>query len=444
MTQEYSEDEQYIIDESREISLGERTDWLGKLAHAFPAMESRNYQLYFWSQLVSLIGTWLQVVAQSWLVLELTNSAFLIGLVTALGAAPALFLSLFGGVIVDRFPKKYIIIVTQTSSMLLALVLGFLAIFHVINVTQIIVLSFLLGVVNAVDIPARNAYVAELTDKRGWASAIALNSGVFNAARVIGPSIAGLTIGLVGAGGAFILNGISYIPVIIALFFITTPTQVQKHHMHPLKAIKEGIIYSFSHPTIRALLIFVGVVSVFGWSYTTIMPVIAQNTFHLGATGLGYLYAAAGLGALVATLFVSAFGNKLNPMVLILGGNMLFAVSLILFTLTANLTVALILLFFAGVGLLAQFATMNTTIQHLVEDKMRGRVMSIYALMFLGLSPIGNFEIGYLADKYGTGLAMQSGCVIILLFGLVIYLMRKGIIGGLNQYNKSDDLFDGR
>lgn len=424
MANEYSQDEQRIINESAEISLGERPEWVRKLAEAFPAMQSKNYQLYFWGQLVSLIGTWLQVIAQSWLVLILTNSAFLIGLVSALGAAPALFLSLFGGVLVDRFPKKYIIIVTQTSSMLLAFALGFLTVFHVVNVPQIIVLSFLLGVVNAVDIPARNAYVSELTDKRGWASAIALNSGVFNAARVIGPSIAGLTIGLVGTGGAFILNGISYIPVIVALFFINTPTHIEKHHAHPLEAIKEGLIYSFSHPTIRTLLIFVGIVSIFGWSYTTIMPVIAQNTFHLGATGLGYLYAAAGLGALIATLLVSAFGNGLNPMVLILGGNTLFAVSLILFTLTANLTLALILLFFAGVGLLAQFATMNTTIQHLVEDRMRGRVMSIYALMFLGLSPIGNFEIGWLADKFGTGFAIQSGCVIVFIFGLLVYFNR--------------------
>lgn len=433
----YSREDRYITSESAEISIGQ-SPYLKNLFAVFPALNNKNYRLYFWGQLISLIGTWLQIVAQGWLVLQLTNSAFFVGLVAALGGLPTLFFSLFGGVIVDRFPKKQILLFTQTSSMVLAFILGILTVFNLINVWEIGLLSFFLGTVGALDIPARQAFMPEVVSKKELPSAISLNSGVFNAARVIGPGIAGFLIALVGTGGAFILNGISYIAVIVALILMKVQDKVYKSSLHPLAAIAEGISYSFTHPIIRTLLIFVGVVSIFGWSYTTIMPVIAQNTFHQGVTGLGYLYGAAGLGALTATFVVSLFAHKISPLFFIIGGNSLFAVCLILFTLTSNFTLALILLFFSGLGLLAQYAMMNTTIQHLVSDSVRGRVMSIYVLMFLGLSPLGNFEIGYLSEKLGTEVAIRIGAIIVFLFGALFFFNRKRISAQYAEYRKTN------
>lgn len=420
-------EEESIINESPEISMGENPVLYEKLIAFFPAFGSTNYILYFFGQLVSLIGTWLQMVAQGWLVLQLTNSAFLIGVVAAAGTLPSLLFSLFGGVIVDRYPKKYILFFTQISSMICAVIMGVLTIMHVITVFEIILLSFLLGIVTALDIPARQAFVVELVDKDSIASAVALNSGIFNAARVIGPSIAGFLIALVGTGGAFVLNGISFIAVVIALYYIRVPIIVSNKHLHPWKAIKEGVAFSFAHPILRVLLIFTGIVSIFGWSYTTVMPVIAQDTFHLDASGLGLLYAAGGLGALVATGLVSGFSHKISSTMFIIGGNILFALALGLFTLTHNLPLALVLLFFSGIGLLTEFATINTAIQHMVDDEVRGRVMSIYSLMFIGLSPLGNVEVGFLAERFSSAFAIQVGAILVFISGIVVFSLRKRI-----------------
>ncbi len=432
----YQKEEEYIIDESLEISIGE-IPYLGKIFGIFPALKNKNYLLYFLGQLISLIGTWLQVVAQGWLVLQLTNSAFLLGLVTAISTLPTLIFSLHGGVIVDRFPKRKILIFTQTSSMILAFALGILTVLKIINVGEILILSFLLGLVTAVDAPARQAFVPEMVGKEKLPSAIALNSGVFNAARVIGPAVAGFLIVIVGTGGAFILNGISYIAVIVALFAMTVPSIVGKNKLNPTAAIKEGLSYSFGHPIIRSLLILISVVSVFGWSYSTILPYIAQDIYHMGAAGLGYLYAAAGLGALAATVIVSATLKKISPTVYIFGGNFLFAVSIFLFSLNINFILSLVFLFFAGFGLLIQVTALNTTIQNMVPHEIRGRVMSIYVLMFIGTSPIGSFEIGWLSDKMGTSFAIQAGAIVVFAFGLLMFFRRNKILEQYKLYREN-------
>lgn len=426
----YEREAQYISEESPEISVGE-SPLLNKFFSFFPAFAIANYRLYFSGQLISVIGTWLQVVAQGWLVLQLTHSALMVGLVAALANIPSFFFSLFGGVIVDRFPKKKIVIFTQISSMILAFILGILTIFNVITVFEIGLLAFLLGVVNAIDWPARQSFVPEFVGKERIASAIAINSGIYNSARVVGPAVAGILIALIGTGGAFMLNGLSYVAVIIALFAMKVELYVPKEKLHPLLAIKEGLSYTFNHSTIRTLLIFVGVSSIFAWSYTTVLPVITQYTFHLGATGLGYLYVAGGLGAVLATIIVSAFSNKIPVVIRIFGGNALFAVSILLFTLTHNFPMALLFLFLAGFGLLLQFATMNTTIQMLAAKELRGRVISVYALMFIGLAPIGSFEVGFLSDRIGTAPAIQIGALIVFIFGTLIFIYRKKILGDL-------------
>ena len=427
-------DETNIINESTEISVGENSGWVQAIGGSFPAFKNRNYKLYFSGQLISLIGTWLLVVAQGWLVLKLTNSAYLIGLVAALGTLPSLLFTLFGGVIVDWFPKKKILLFTQASAMILAFILGVLTVAHVINIWEIAVLAFLLGSVNAIDAPARQAFVPEMVSKEELTSAIALNSGAFNAARVIGPGVAGLLIALVGTGGAFIINGLSYIAVIIALMKMNIAPRRSSGKSDAIKAIKEGFAYSFSHPIIRTLILFTAVSSVFGWSYTTIMPVIAQNEFHLGAAGLGYLYASTGLGALMATFLIAGFSKRVAPVIYIAGGSMLFAVSLILFSYTTNFYWALVLLFFAGLGLLSQFAMMNTRIQSLVKGEFRGRVMSIYVFMFVGLSPLGNYEIGWLSEKAGTSVAIRVGAIIVFIFAFIVFLRRNKITAAFNKY----------
>jgi MFS family permease len=438
MPERFDSEEKFIINERPEVSVGEDQRWVKRLSGTFPALKNKNYKLYFYGQLVSLIGTWLQIVAQGWLVLQLTNSAFLIGLVAALATLPTLLFTLFGGVVVDRFPKKHILLFTQSGAMVLAFILGILTSLDLINIWEICVISFLLGMLNALDAPARQAFVSELVNRDQLASAIALNSGAFNAARVIGPSMAGILIALIETGGAFIMNGISYIAVIIALFAMKIDLYVPEKKIHPIKAIKEGLTYSFSHPIIRTLIVFAGVTSVFGWSYTTVIPIIAKNEFHLGAAGLGYLFAASGSGALLATILISAFSKKISGMVFILGGNSIFALSLILFSFTTNFYLALLLLFLSGFGLISQASMMNSTIQGMVKSELRGRVMSIYILMFIGLIPLGNIEIGYLSEKIGTSLAIRTGAIIVFLFGGIIFIYRNKIRTAYEEYKKQD------
>ncbi len=430
--------ERYITGESQEVITGIAMRWAQRFVTALPALSSRNYQLYFGGQLVSLVGTWLQIVAQGWLVLNITHSAFWVGTVSALGLLPVLIFSLFGGVIVDRFYKRNILFFTQTSSMLLAFILGLLTIFGKITVFEISILAFLLGTVNALDAPARQAFVVEMVGKDKLSSAVALNAGVYNGARVIGPSIAGLLIALIGTGGAFLVNGISYIAVIVALFYIHVSTRLPSEHPKPLKAIKEGLSYSFSHPIIRSLLFFVAVMAIFGWSYSTILPVIVQNVFHRGAGTLGYFYAATGLGALLAAIIFSAFSQKFTTNLFIFGGSAIFLAGLFLFTLTRTVPLALLTLFLAGFGIILLSSTMNATIQHLTRDEYRGRVMSIYTLMFMGLFPIGSFQIGIVADLIGSMLAIQIGLIFVFLYAVYFFMERNKVIERYRVYSEDE------
>ncbi len=310
--------------------------------------------------------------------------------------------------------------------MFLAFILGFLTITGSVTVIHIAVLAFLLGTVTAVDMPARLAFAVELVGgKKSLASALALNAGMFNAARVVGPGIAGLLIASIGLAGSFIVNGFTFIAVLIALYFIRVKRTHSPSHPHPVHAVKDGIRYSFRHVPIRTLLIFASVTSIFGWSYATILPVVVKDVFHLEASGLGLFNAVAGLGALVGSIILSAFSKKISFTKFIIGGSIIFSIALILFSFTSRIFFAVPLLFFTGLGLIMQFATINTTIQHMVEDSYRGRVMSIYSLMFLGMSPLGSLEIGFVAEHMGSPFAIRIGAIIVFLSAIVIYLYRK-------------------
>jgi MFS family permease len=431
----FSKEEEYIISESAEVEAGRAPAWTRKMFSVFPAFKSRNYQLYFGGQVVSLIGTWLQIVAEGWLVLQLTNSAFYVGLVAAVSTIPTLIFSLIGGVIADRFPKRKLLILTQIASMVLAFVLGGLSVSGVITIWQILIIAFLLGCVNAIDAPARQAFSVDLVEKEDLPSAIALNSAMFNSARVIGPGIAGFLIATIGTGGAFLANGASYIAVIIALLIIKTAPLPKTDHPHPIKAIKEGLSYSWNHPLIRSMILFTGVIAVFGWAYGTMLPVIAKNTFHMEATGLGYLYSASGIGAVIGTILISAFSKKIKSRTFIFGGITFFALNIIFFTLTSYFPLALIFMFLSGIGMLSAFSTINSSLQGIIEDKYRGRVMSIYSLVFMGFMPIGSIEIGFVSERFGTNIGIQSGALIVLAAAAILFSFRKKIRLSFKNYN---------
>ncbi len=410
-----------------------------KIISAFPAFSSRNFRLYFVGQIVSMIGTWLQMVAQGWLVYDMTHSAFWTGATAAASSLPTLFLSLLGGVIVDRYDRKTILLWTQSASMLLAFVLGIFTLTGIVTVTIIMVLAFLLGCVAAVATPAVQAFLSEMVDRDQLHSAVALNAAIFNASRVIGPAIAGLTIAWIGTGGAFIANGLSYIAVIVALLAIRTAVPWKKPQVHqpPLQSIREGIVYTWEHPLLRTIIMFVSVISIFGWSFMSMLPVVARDTYKLGSDGMGYLYSAFGIGSLAGTVFVSMSSGKIRTSLMVVGGIAVFSLGLCAFTFAADERIALVFLFIAGVGMLSAFATMTATVQRLVEDRYRGRVMSIYLMVLMGFMPLGNLQVGFLSEHFGTAVAIRIGSIVVLVATLFLIAYSKEIEKGWKEYKVS-------
>lgn len=407
-----------------------------KVLSAFPAFRSRNFRLYFIGQIVSMIGTWLQMVAQGWLVLEMTGSAFWVGVTAAASSLPTLFLSLFGGVIVDRYNRKTILLWTQSASMMLALVLGAVTLSGTVTLAVIMVMAFLLGCVAAVATPAIQAFLSEMVERSELHSAVALNAAIFNASRVIGPAIAGLMIAWIGTGGAFMVNGLSYLAVIAALLAIRTAPPLTKPEAHqpPLQSIREGIAYTWEHPVIRTIVLFVSVVSIFGWSFMSMLPVVAKQTFGMGSDGMGYLFSAFGLGSLSGTVLVSMSSGKIRSSMMVIGGILTFSIALGAFTFATDERIAMGFLFIAGIGMLSAFATMTATVQRLVEDRYRGRVMSIYLMVLMGFMPLGNLQVGFLSEHFGTALAIRIGSVVVLLATLFLFSYRKDIQSAWNDY----------
>jgi MFS family permease len=411
----------------------------GKLLSAFPAFESPNFRRYFPGQVISMIGTWIQMVAQGWLVLEITGSAFDVGLAAAASTLPTLFLSLFGGVLVDRYPRRTILLWTQSSAMMLAFILGFFAMTGTVTIGIILTLSFLLGCVNALNVPALQAFLSEIVKREHLPSAIAMNSAIYNGSRVIGPAIAGFLISATGTGGAFLVNGVSFLAVIISLITMKTLPKESgaKTAVHPLRAIRDGLTYSWQHPLIRTSIFFIAVIAIFAWSYVTMLPVIAKKTFGMDASGLGTLYGVSGLGSVIGTVLVSMFSGRIDRLVFIAGGTILFALALIGFTYTISLPAALFFLFFGGFGLVAAVSTLSATIQSTVDDRFRGRVMSLYMMIFMGFMPIGNLEIGYLSEHFGTGIAIRLGCGVTILAALVLVYASRGVRRAYSRYKSS-------
>lgn len=392
-----------------------------KVGRIFPALKHKSYRYYFSGQLVSLIGTWLQTVTLGWLVFQMTRSPFLVGFITAVQFLPMLIFTIVGGVIADRVDKRKLLLITQISFCFLATTLGVLTVLGFANIWVIGIFAFLLGIVNAIDTPGRQSFIIEMVGREHLYSAITLNIGSFNSARVIGPAIAGFLIAKVGPGVTFILNGVSFLGPIIALSLMRlSPRPEQKHH-HPILAMKIGFKYAYRHPIIRTFLIFTVIFSIFGFSYTTMLPVIAERVYHQSAFGLGILFSAAGLGAVAGTLFVAIYHDRFSQRKLLIVGSLMFTISLLIFTVTSNFYLALIVLFVSGIGFASQLALINTTIQNNVENHLRGRVMSIFTTCLLGMQPLGNLQLGYLSEVIGSRPAIAIGASIVLIFAIYLY-----------------------
>jgi len=391
---------------------------LPKWATTLRALRHRNFQLFFSGQLISLIGTWMQTVAQAWLVYRMTKSALLLGSVGFASQIPVFLVAPFGGITADRLNRQRLVIATQTAALILAGILAALTLTGVVQVWHIFVLAALLGVVNAFDIPARQSFLVDMVGKEDLMNAIALNSSMFNGARVIGPAIAGILVAKIGEGWCFAANSISYIAVIVGLSLMHVHCVPRASKRSPIENIIEGFRWVNHTRVVRALLLLLGLVSLVGMPYTVLMPIFADKILHGGARGLGILMGATGVGALFGALTLAAkTGVKgLGRWVAFACGS--FGVSLFLFSFSRSFWLSVALLLPAGYSMMLQMACSNTLVQTMVPDPLRGRVMSVYSMMFMGMAPFGAFFGGALAHRVGAPITVATGGVACLLAAL--------------------------
>ena len=387
----------------------------------------RNYRLYFGGQLVSLIGTWMQAVAQGWLVLQLTGDPFMLGVVAAMQWIPVMVLGLFGGLITDSLPKRQTLIVTQAIKMGLAFAMFALVATGRVEVWQVCVLALLGGLTNVVDMPTRQAFSVEMVGREDIGSAVALNSAMFNAARVLGPAVAGLTIGAFDVATAFLIDAVSFLAVLVALLAMReSELRVSPLIARPGSArevftgLREGLSYVRRTPLVLLSVLVVGLVATFGMNFQVVIPPLTEQLLHSDATGYGFLMAASGLGSLVAALYI-AFSPR-SRVGLIATGSILVAVAEIALGLSSVFFLSLVLMFLVGLGAIAMAATANTTIQLAVPDQLRGRTMAVYTTVFAGSTPVGGLLMGWVASKYGIAEAMVLGGVACGVIGLAAFV----------------------
>jgi MFS family permease len=406
-----------VTGQPRRLVLGELM-----LRQTFSALRHRNFRLFFGGQLVSLIGTWIQNTAQGWLVYEMTHSRWLLGVVTAVSSLPMLLFSIWGGSLADQHAKRTIVLWTQTAMMILAFAFAALVWSNRITTWEILVVAALRGLAMAFDMPARQAFMVEMTSREDLMNAISLNSSMVNGARVIGPSIAGFLIASVGMAMCFFLDGLSYLAVIASLLMMRLPKFVKPQRPQSAMAhVMEGFLYVWSNRRMKTLLILFAIVGVFGWSYSVLLPAFARDVLKTGAGGYGALLSANGIGALLGALTVASLGQQANRRVLVFGGLWIFSAMLFLLALTDNFYVALVLLGIGGWGMLLFFSTTNTLLQMSASDEMRGRVMGIWALVFGGMMPIGGLEAGSLSHWLGVRWTVAIGAVVCALAALVVW-----------------------
>ncbi|HUQ43641.1 MAG TPA: MFS transporter [Candidatus Limnocylindria bacterium] len=395
------------------------------------AMRHRNYRLFFAGQGLSLIGTWMMTVAQSWLILQLTGDPLLLGLVAAVQWLPVLVLGLFGGLIADALPKRRTMVFTQGFAMLLSLTMAILVLTNLVQVWHVIAIAFLLGIRNSVDLPARQSFAVEMVGREDVGNAVALNSAMFNGARVIGPAIAGITIGAFGVGIAFLVDAVSYLAVIVALLSMrdadlhTRPGMERPATVRAaLGNLAEGIRYVRRTRAVVLSILTVGLVSTFGMNFTVVIPPFVQEVLGGDATAYGFLMAATGVGSIFSALSI-AFSGRTMPLVIGVGGATL-GLALVLLASTSSMPVALVAMFIAGLGSIAMAATANTLVQLTVPDQLRGRVMSVYTTVFAGSTPFGGLFAGALASGFGAATAILAGGALSVATGLAAAFTIRG------------------
>jgi MFS family permease len=391
-----------------------------RLAFTVRALAHRNYRLFFAGQGISLVGTWITRVATSWLVYRLTGSAAVLGLVGFAGQIPTFLLAPFAGVWVDRWGRYRVLVVTQVLSMLQSFALAWLALAGTITVTRILLLSAFQGVVNAFDTPARQAFVVDMVEDRAdLPNAIALNSSMVNGARLVGPSVAGVLIAVAGEGWCFLLDGVSYVAVIVSLMMMRLARAAPRgREKRVLLELRDGFRYAFGFAPIRSLLLLITLISVMGMPYTVLMPLIADQVLHGGPHTLGFLMGATGVGALAGAVYLASRRSVLGLGRVIAAAAILFGCGLIAFSLSRTLALSLVLMVVTGTGFMVQLAASNTVIQTIVREEMRGRVMAFYTMAFMGTAPFGSLLAGGLAARVGAPHTILLGGGVCILGGV--------------------------
>ena len=385
--------------------------------HIFRTLKYRNYRLFFSGQSISLIGTWIQMIAMGWLVYRLTNSAFMLGLVGFVGRLPTLFISPFAGVIADRWNKYKLLLLTQVLSMLQALAITILLFTDIVQIWHIIILSIALGLINSFDTPVRQSFVIEMIEKKeDLGNAIALNSAMVNGARLFGPTIAGILVGALGEGWCFLINTLSFIAIITTLLMMKIPEKkIEKKPDGHLAELKEGFKYAYNFIPIRYILFILSLVSLMGMPYQVLMPVFAKDIYHGGPNTLGFLMAAAGTGALIGALYLASRKSVVGLGKNIAIATAIFGSGLVIFSLSKTFTLSIIVLVITGFGMMVQMASSNTVLQTIVDDDKRGRIMSFYTMAFMGTVPFGNLLSGSLSGLIGVTNTVLAGGVCCIL-----------------------------
>lgn len=395
-----------------------------RLLESLPALSHRDFRLFWYGQMISLSGTWVQSVAQQWLVLKLTGSAFKLGLVTTVQFTPLLLLSLIGGAIADRVRKRNLLLATQVVSGLLAVLLGILVQSGQVRYWHVLVIAGLLGTVNAFYTPARQAFVPELVDKEQLLNAVALNSAIFNGARVIGPAMGGILIATVGLSLNFYINAGSYLAVIAGLLLIHPRAAKPRGEENLWRTMLEGIEYIVSTPVIYTILALIGVASLFGLNFTTLLPLFARYVLHSGSAGYGFLAASMGVGSLTGAISIAFFGRREYARRLLYTGAIVFSLAEIAFAVSRLYVLSALLLVLVGLFSTLFTTTSNTTILSITPARLQGRVMSVYSLMFLGVTPIGSFLAGVLAERFGAPATLIAGAAVTLAFTILVLFLR--------------------
>ncbi len=392
------------------------------LPEALRAFRYRNFRLFFSGQLISLIGTWMQIVAQSWLIYRLTGKASMLGLVAFAGQFPVFLLALVGGMTADRVRPHTLIMITQASSMGLTLVLALLTLSGHVQVWHIVVLSMLLGVVNAFDIPARQVFVAQTVSRPDLMNAIALNSSMFNGARIVGPALGGLLVAAVGEGWCFLANSLSYLAVLAGLLAMGLEKRPPVTHGPAIQGVLEGLRFIREATPVRDLLLLLGLLSLMGMPYSTLMPIFADQILHGGAKAMGVLMGLSGVGALTGALSLALRHSPKGLGRWIAVSACGFGLALIAFSLSRSYTLSAVLMLPLGFTLMVEMASSNTLIQMMIPDALRGRVMSVYSMMFMGMAPVGSLIGGTLAHHLGAPLTVALGGGGCLAVGLIFAL----------------------